>query len=104
MESSRAPFSFRHKCKEFKKYMTYGNKKSLTLTTLSVSIVTVILLSYMNTNNPNYVYAHSLPVTETPASNSIIKKGAPLPSKITIDFSERPDPNVKYYTSIKLEE
>jgi putative copper export protein/methionine-rich copper-binding protein CopC len=42
----------------------------------------------------NYAYAHSLPVTETPASNSIVKKGATLPTKVTIDFSERPDPNV----------
>ena len=43
---------------------------------------------------PHYVYAHSLPVTETPAENSIVPKGAALPSKLTIDFSERPSPTV----------
>ncbi len=42
----------------------------------------------------HYAYAHSLPVTETPAANSIIPKGTPLPSKLTIDFSERPSPTV----------
>ena len=43
---------------------------------------------------PHYAYAHSLPVTETPAANSIVAKGTPLPSKLTIDFSERPSPAV----------
>lgn len=43
-------------------------------------------------------YAHSLPVTESPAPDSIIKKGETLPSKIIIDFSERPDPNVSTIT------
>lgn len=42
----------------------------------------------------NYAYAHSLPVTENPAQNSIIPKGAPLPSKLIMDFSERPSPAV----------
>ena len=42
----------------------------------------------------NYAYAHSLPVTETPAPNSIVPKGTSLPSKVTIDFSERPSPSV----------
>ena len=43
-------------------------------------------------------YAHSLPVTETPAPDSIIKKGEPLPSRIIIDFSERPEPSVSTIT------
>ena len=76
-----------------KKSKSSGKRKTLTLVTLL--IVTVFLLSFINSSNYlNYVYAHSLPVTETPASNSIIKKGSPLPSKVIIDFSERPDPNV----------
>ena len=62
---------------------------------ISFLIFAIFLLLALNgNNNLNYVYAHSLPVTETPGPNSIINKGAPLPSKITIDFSERPDPNV----------
>lgn len=43
-------------------------------------------------------YAHSLPVSETPAPDSIIKKGEPLPSRIIIDFSERPQPLVSTIT------
>jgi methionine-rich copper-binding protein CopC len=43
---------------------------------------------------PNYAYAHSFPVTENPAPNSIIPKGSPRPSNVTIDFSERPSPTV----------
>ena len=42
----------------------------------------------------NNAYAHSLPVTENPAPDSIIPKGAKLPSELTIDFSERPSPSV----------
>jgi copper transport protein len=41
----------------------------------------------------HYAYAHSLPVTETPAANSIIPKET-VSSKLTIDFSERPSPTV----------
>ncbi len=58
------------------------------------SLVAIFLLTSLNSNSLNYAYAHSLPVTETPAPNSIIKKGMPIPTQITIDFSERPDPNV----------
>ena len=43
-------------------------------------------------------YAHSLPVTESPAPDSIIRKGEPLPSRIVIDFSERPEPAVSTIT------
>ena len=91
--SKRTPFSLRHKNIELEKNKSSGKRKTLTLVTFL--IVTVFLLSFINSSNYlNYVYAHSLPVTETPASNSIIKKGSPLPSKVIIDFSERPDPNV----------
>ena len=41
----------------------------------------------------HYAYTHSLPVTESPAANSIIPKGATLPSKL-FDFSETPSPTV----------
>ena len=50
------------------------------------------LLAGLSTQH--YAYAHSLPVTESPAANSILPKGAALPSKLTIDFSERPSPTV----------
>jgi methionine-rich copper-binding protein CopC len=62
-----------------------------------LSIITAVLISTglpVGLSIINYAYAHSLPVTETPAPNSIIPKGAPLPSKLTIDFSERPSPSV----------
>jgi len=48
----------------------------------------------------HYAYAHSLPVTESPAANSIIPKGTVLPSKLTIDFSERPSPTVSSFQVI----
>jgi methionine-rich copper-binding protein CopC len=48
----------------------------------------------------HYAYAHSLPMTEIPAANSVVPKGAPLPSKIIVDFSERPSPTVSSLTVI----
>ena len=54
----------------------------------------IIITAFTGMSRLNIAYAHSLPVTEIPAANSIIKKGEPLPSKVVIDFSERPDPNV----------
>ncbi|MFZ0220088.1 MAG: CopD family protein [Candidatus Nitrosopolaris sp.] len=61
-----------------------------------LSIVASILISIglLALSISHYAYAHSLPVTETPAANSIVPKGTPLPSKLTIDFSERPSPTV----------
>jgi len=38
-------------------------------------------------------YAHAIPVNQTPAPDSILKKEE-LPSKVIIDFSERPVPSV----------
>ncbi|HEY0580530.1 MAG TPA: CopD family protein, partial [Candidatus Nitrosocosmicus sp.] len=39
---------------------------------------------------------HALPVTYLPTPNSIINKNETMPSKITISFSERPDPKASY--------
>ena len=58
-----------------------------------------IFLSQSSIQNHNYfpnAYGHALPVTYSPSPNSIIKKNEPLPSKIIISFSERPDPKVSY--------
>ncbi|MDQ6723193.1 MAG: copper resistance protein CopC, partial [Thermoproteota archaeon] len=41
-------------------------------------------------------YGHALPVTYSPKPNTIINKNESLPSKVTISFSERPDPKVSY--------
>ena len=38
-------------------------------------------------------YAHSIPISQTPSHDSILKKEE-LPSKVVIDFSERPIPAV----------
>ena len=38
-------------------------------------------------------YAHSIPISQTPSHDSILKKEE-LPSKVVIDFSERPIPGV----------
>jgi methionine-rich copper-binding protein CopC len=94
MESSRTPFSLGHRSKESQSYIAHRNKKSQSLVTLSTSLIVVTMSVCICISTANYAYAHSLPVTETPASNSIVNKGATLPAKVTIDFSERPDPNV----------
>jgi copper transport protein len=54
----------------------------------------------MGLSIPHYAYAHSLPMTEIPAANSVVPKGAALPSKIIVDFSERPSPAVSSLTVI----
>ena len=65
-----------------------------------IVVLSIIVCVLISTGLPvglsilHYAYAHSLPVTETPAANSIVPKGTPLPSKLTIDFSERPSPTV----------
>ena len=60
-----------------------------------LSIVLALMISgLLGVSISHYACAHSLPVTETPAANSIVPKGTPLPSKLTIDFSERPSPTV----------
>ncbi|HEY7078115.1 MAG TPA: CopD family protein, partial [Nitrososphaeraceae archaeon] len=92
MELSPIPFSL-CRSKEYQNYKADRNKKSQLLITLSLSLIVITILLCICISVANYVYAHSLPVTETPAPNSIVK-GSPLPSKVTIDFSERPDPNV----------
>ena len=73
------------------------------LSTRLCLILMIILGSFMIYSSigiyiGNLAFAHSLPVTEFPAPDSIIKKGEPLPSKVVIDFSERPDPSVSTIT------
>jgi copper transport protein len=61
--------------------------------------VSLIFFSQSSIQNPHYlpnVFGHALPVTYFPAPNSIINKNEPVPSKIIISFSERPDPKVSY--------
>ena len=81
--------------------MLYRNKYlESRLFILFILIIGVILLYSISgmLSHWEVVYAHSLPVTETPAPDSIIKKGEPLPSRITIDFSESPQPLVSTIT------
>ena len=61
--------------------------------------IPLIFFSQLSIHNPHYlpnVYGHALPVTYSPAPNSIINKNEPVPSKVIISFSERPDPKVSY--------
>ena len=77
-----------------------NHKKFLQNDYALISVLSIIVIILISTVLPvglsviNYAFAHSLPVTENPAPNFIIPKGAPLPSKLTIDFSERPSPSV----------
>jgi copper transport protein len=81
--------------------MLYRNKylesRLFILFILIIGVIVLYSISGM-LSHWEIVYAHSLPVTETPAPDSIIKKGEPLPSRITIDFSERPQPSVSTIT------
>jgi copper transport protein len=64
-------------------------------------IIAFSIFSYHPPSSQNYLifesaYGHALPVTYLPAPNSIITKNETLPSKITISFSERPDPKASH--------
>lgn len=79
------------KCKSNDKRLLKNNHILIAI----LSIVLVMMISGPSgISIPHHAYAHALPMTSTPAENSIIPKGAPLPSKLTIDFSERPSPTV----------
>ncbi|MFZ0223282.1 MAG: hypothetical protein WAM42_16490, partial [Candidatus Nitrosopolaris sp.] len=69
-------------------------KNNYTLIAIFSIVLAIMISGLTGVSLSHYAYAHSLPVTETPAANSIVPKGTPLPSKLTIDFSERPSPTV----------
>ena len=82
------------------------NLKSILFSILVFSFITYTFVSYFtslstvqnnnddNKYNGHLVYGHALPTTYNPEPNSIINKNQTIPSKITISFSERPDPKV----------
>src|SRR6476661_3723484 len=82
------------------------NLKSVLFSILVFSFITCTFVSYFtslstvqnnnddNKYNGHLVYGHALPTTYNPEPNSIINKNQTIPSKITISFSERPDPKV----------
>jgi len=82
------------------------NLKSVLFSILVFSFITCTFVSYFTTlstvqnnnddnkYNGHLVYGHALPTTYNPEPNSIINKNHTIPSKITISFSERPDPKV----------
>src|SRR3954453_17690303 len=82
------------------------NLKSVLFSILIFSFIVSTFVSYFisltmvqNNNddseyNGHLVYGHALPTTYNPEPNSIINKNQTIPSKITISFSERPDPKV----------
>jgi putative copper export protein/methionine-rich copper-binding protein CopC len=64
---------------------------------LSVAIISLFMIyisSFLIPININYAYGHALPVSYSPEPNSIINRTDMIPSKVTISFSERPDPKV----------
>ncbi|MFZ0510751.1 MAG: CopD family protein [Candidatus Nitrosopolaris sp.] len=69
-------------------------KNNYTLIAIFSIVLAIMISGLTGVSLSHYAYAHSLPETETPAANSIVPKGTPLPSKLTIDFSERPSPTV----------
>jgi copper transport protein len=55
----------------------------------SILFLSISELSFLSKK----AYAHSIPISQTPSHDSILKKEE-LPSKVVIDFSERPIPGV----------
>src|ERR687895_266809 len=74
----------------------FPNKKALEI--FLMLVIATSLLFYNNNQNANYVYGHANPVSYSPSANSVIASGQEqsLPSKVTILFSERPEPKVSY--------
>lgn len=74
------------------------NKRSIIFwTSLLVVLVPAFYLCFSLSSvdfGNHYAYGHALPVTYLPPPNSIIAKSQPLPSNVTISFSERPDPKI----------
>ncbi|MGN6614298.1 MAG: copper resistance CopC family protein [Candidatus Nitrosocosmicus sp.] len=66
---------------------------SLFLCVAIVSLFVVYILLSLQINI-HYAYGHALPVSYSPAPNSIINRTDLIPSKVIISFSERPDPKV----------
>ncbi len=67
----------------------------LTRNTLAGILITFLIATLLLENN---AYGHANPVSYSPAANSIIQQvnEQSLPSKVTILFSERPEPKVSY--------
>ncbi len=67
----------------------------LTRNTLAGILIIFLIATLLLENN---VYGHANPVSYSPAANSIIQQvnEQSLPSKVTILFSERPEPKVSY--------
>jgi methionine-rich copper-binding protein CopC len=61
-------------------------------------IITVFIANLIVYNNTDNAYGHANPVSYSPSANSIItsKQDEPLPDKVVILFSERPEPKVSY--------
>jgi putative copper export protein/methionine-rich copper-binding protein CopC len=66
---------------------------SLFLSVVIVSLL-VVYISLSLQISIHYAYGHALPVSYSPAPNSIINRTDLIPSKVIISFSERPDPKV----------
>jgi methionine-rich copper-binding protein CopC len=74
---------------------SYSSSFLLIRNTLAGILITFLIPTLFLENN---AYGHANPVSYSPAANSIIQQvnEQSLPSKVTILFSERPEPKVSY--------
>src|ERR687897_3732275 len=76
-------------------HQNYSSSFLLTKNTLAGILIIFLIPTLFLENN---AYGHANPVSYSPAANSIIQQvnEQSLPSKVTILFSERPEPKVSY--------
>ena len=76
-------------------HQNYSSSFLLTRNTLAGILIVFLIATLLLENN---AYGHANPVSYSPAANSIIQQvnEQSLPSKVTILFSERPEPKVSY--------
>ncbi len=76
-------------------HQNYSSSFLLTKNTLVGILIIFLIATLLLENN---AYGHANPISYSPAANSIIQQvnEQSLPSKVTILFSERPEPKVSY--------
>src|SRR3712207_7660707 len=76
-------------------HQNYSSSFLLTRNTLAGILIIFLIATLLLENN---AYGHANPISYSPAANSIIQQvnEQSLPSKVTILFSERPEPKVSY--------
>jgi len=73
----------------------YNDNQRLILS-LSLLIPLAIMILLMGNLISQNVYSHANPTSYAPSSNSVVRENGTLPEKVTIVYSERPEPKASY--------